>query len=136
MTSRIVFLVLMVLMALVGCSKSASQPSIEVKSENHCADSRYITLTNTGSKSRTLQGWTIAEDMEYPLPDIVLYPAVDMKIWSGPGTNDSQNIYVGRTSLVWDAKNGLSVGVVNPGIFGELELYFVGGQVCYPALGP
>ncbi len=134
---RLVALVLVACMVLVGCSKSTSPSNIDVVSENHCADSRYITISNTGSQSRALNNWTIEEDMEYPLPDIVLYPGVDVKIWSGPGTNDSQNIYVGRTSLVWDAKNVMYVRLVEDGFLGgQVELHWFGGQACYPALGP
>jgi hypothetical protein len=132
---RTLLFILMALL-LIGCGK-ATPLEWEVDSEKECADSRFVTFTNLDSTSITLEGWTIHEDKNYVLPNTVIAAQSSVNIWSGTGTNDAQNIFVGRTTDVWDVKNGINVDLEpkqNLGPFSPVRMYFLGGQVCYPSL--
>ncbi len=129
LTGRTLLFMLIALL-LTGCSKNTPF-DLEVVSEKECADSRFITVTNQGTASITLQDWSIYEDNEYVLPNTVLAAQSSVNIWSGTGTNTPENIFVGRTTDFWDVENNVQLEVRqhgNFGIFGgKIQVFFSSG---------
>jgi hypothetical protein len=121
---------------LSGCSPSSrsARLGVEVETEHSCEDSRYITMTNLHSGNVSLKGWTISnEHATYVLPDIVLAPGGRVNIWSGPGTDDAHNIYIGRSVDTWAVRNAsLRVSSPRPLLFGTGSIHFLGCQVEVP----
>jgi hypothetical protein len=96
--------ILLVIQMLWGTTPVSS---LTVTAELECEDSRYITITNTGSATVSLDGWTIENDRQpYILSAITLAPGTSIRVWSGTGTDDSGNVYIGRATERWHVKNG------------------------------
>lgn len=103
---------------------------LTVTAEFECEDSRYITITNTGTVAVSLNGWTIENDRQpYILSAITLAPGTSIRVWSGTGTDDSGNVYIGRATERWHVKNG-SLSVSPPPdpwsvLSRRVEVYFL-----------
>jgi hypothetical protein len=122
-------LLVIIALLLVGCGVAKTRLVITI--EKSCVDSRYITLTNPGIYKRVLRGWELHENKRYDLPDIVIPAKSSVNIWSGTGTNDSQNIFIGRKELVWDVGN-MYLEKTGRGFLGtsDFEVYFFGVGIC------
>ena len=65
----------------------------------------YVTLENTGRTNADLKGWTLtnpATGATRVLPSFILRPGRVVRIHSGSGTSDWNDVYLGRRAL-WGA---------------------------------
>lgn len=116
--------IILILMLLNGCGHSST--IFDVETEHFCEDSRYITMTNLHSNNVSLKGWTVeTTHATYVLPDIVVAPGEHVNIWSGPGTDDAHNIYIGRSGVVWEPTRGSLRVERPPSLLGNIEMHFL-----------
>src|SRR4051812_15501874 len=81
----------------------------------------YVLLHNNGPVDVDLTGWRIGDTVEHPqFPYVYEFPAgfkllngADVKLHSGPGDDDSQNLFWGHDVPVW-TNLGDHVRLVNP----------------------
>jgi len=71
---------------------------------NYQLNREYVTMTNTGTTTRTLTGWTVRDlaNHVYTFPSFKLGPGKSVRLHTGKGTNDSSNLYWGRGWYVWN----------------------------------
>jgi hypothetical protein len=71
---------------------------------NASLKAEYVTIKNTGSKARTLTGWTLrdASGHVYKFGTFKLGAGKSVKIRTGSGTNTSRNRYWGADNYVWN----------------------------------
>jgi Lamin Tail Domain len=71
---------------------------------NYQLNREYVTLTNTGTTTRTLTGWTVRDlaNHIYAFPSFKLGPGKSVRLHTGKGTNTSTDLYWGRGSYVWN----------------------------------
>jgi hypothetical protein len=120
---RLLVIILALLLLAAGCG-SPSSFGLDVELEHFCKESRYLTMSNSGTKDVSLEGWTIeAEGFTYTLPRVVVAPGESLRAWSGTGTNDRYNIYIGRPVETWDPKESLSFRGP-PSLFGSTIVQF------------
>ena len=83
----------------------------------------YIAIENTGLFPTRLRGWAIeyeANGYVYELPTVTLSPGRTVRVWSGAGQDDTDDLYAGRAETAW-AVNGLKV---QGGILGIKDFYW------------
>ncbi len=62
----------------------------------------YVLVKNNENSSVTLTNWSIkSTGPKYTFPTFTLGSKKTVKVWSKVGTNDSENLYWGRTEEVW-----------------------------------
>ena len=64
----------------------------------------YVEIKNHDTKSYKMKGWYIKEDkqgLKYTFPDFTLGSGATVRVWTGPGTNDSDDLYWGRSEEAW-----------------------------------
>jgi Lamin Tail Domain len=51
-----------------------------------------------------LTGWTLADAAQhtYGFPAFTLVPGATVRVWSGTGTDDAENLHWGRRQAVWN----------------------------------
>ncbi|MGY5766586.1 lamin tail domain-containing protein [Brachybacterium sp. DNPG3] len=65
----------------------------------------YAVICNLGSDSVSLEGWTLRDlkQSPYRFPSwFTLEPKQHVKVWTGPGSDDQFNLYMGRRRAVWN----------------------------------
>ena len=69
----------------------------DVPATNYQLNREYVTMTNTGTTTRTLTGWTVRDlaNHVYTFPSFKLGPGKSVRLHTGKGTNDSSNLYWG-----------------------------------------
>ena len=71
---------------------------------NYQLNREYVTITNTGTTTRTLTGWTVHDlaNHVYTFPSFKLGPGKSVILHTGKGTNTSSNLYWGHGWYVWN----------------------------------
>ena len=62
---------------------------------NYQLNREYVTITNTGTTTRTLTGWTVRDlaNHVYTFPSFKLGPGKSVRLHTGKGTNSSTDLY-------------------------------------------
>lgn len=95
----------------------AENPSMPCGIEN-----RYVVVTNNSSSPINFEGWRVTNSGEpYILPNRWLQPSESIKLWSGSGTDDTDNLYARHSRDAWRFDYGLTVESKN--LFGVLSLH-------------
>ena len=70
----------------------------------------YCTITNRDKQPISLDGWrldspkwAIVDTFRFPA-DVVIQPGASIRVHSGPGLNSATDIYMFRTTVMWDAQ--------------------------------
>lgn len=68
------------------------------------AQNEYVRIENTGTGPTTLTNWTLCDSQNncYVFPAFTLAAGNWVRVWTGPGPNDSLNLHWGRIDPVWD----------------------------------
>lgn len=68
------------------------------------ASKEYVTLRNAGDRAIDLTGWELADAAghRFRVPAFELQAAATVRIRTGKGSNDADNLYWGRTQAVWN----------------------------------
>jgi Lamin Tail Domain len=96
-----------------ACQRGQCDPILEdpvrpigsdVPATNHQLNREYVTMTNTGTTTRTLTGWTVRDLAHhvYTFPSFKLGPGASVRLHAGKGTNTGTDLYWGRGSYVWN----------------------------------
>jgi len=64
----------------------------------------YVLIQNDRSSAVDLVGWTLSDAAQhvYTFPVFRLPPGGILRVWTGTGTNDVENLYWGRRRAVWN----------------------------------
>jgi phosphatidylserine/phosphatidylglycerophosphate/cardiolipin synthase-like enzyme len=66
--------------------------------------SEYVQIQNTSGAALDMTGWTLRDlaNNTYTFPTFTLAAGATVKVWTNSGTNDSANLYWGRSQAVWN----------------------------------
>ncbi len=94
----------------------------------------YIEIENTGNSSVDMEGWYIKTDRlgaRYDFPNnFSLGSDKAVKVWTKTGTNNSSNLYWGRTEPVWN--NNSDTGYLRDDNGDIVDVYSYGGLLKLP----
>lgn len=64
----------------------------------------HVRLENFGAGANTLTGWTLCDDDGncFTFPGFVLNAGAQVRVWTGFGANDADDLYWNRGEQVWD----------------------------------
>lgn len=64
----------------------------------------YVEIKNKESRTAQLKGATLKDESgnKYTFPSFSLNPGSTVRVWTGKGSNDSHNLYWGRSEQVWN----------------------------------
>ena len=71
----------------------------------------YCTITNRGSTPLSLKNYRLDSpkwgivDVYYFSPDVIIAPGASIRVHSGGGKPTATDIYMGRTTVMWDGQN-------------------------------
>jgi Lamin Tail Domain len=76
----------------------------DVPATNYQLNREYVTITNTGTTTRTLTGWTVRDlaNHIYTIPSFKLGTGKSVRLHTGKGTNSSDDLYWGKGWYVWN----------------------------------
>ena len=76
----------------------------DVPATNYQLNREYVTITNTGTTTRTLTGWTVCDlaNHVYTFPSFKLGAGKSVRVHTGKGTNSSTDLYWGKGWYVWN----------------------------------
>ena len=85
------------------CSRRHSAGS--ERGANYQLNREYVTITNTGTTTRTLTGWTVLDlaNHVYTFPSFKLGAGKSVRLHTGKGTNTSTDLYWGKGWYVWNS---------------------------------
>ncbi|MGN6688758.1 MAG: cell wall-binding repeat-containing protein [Actinomycetales bacterium] len=71
---------------------------------NTSLNAEYVVVSNTGSGTATLTGWTLhdAQSHVYDFPTFTLPAGTSVTVHTGAGTDTSANLYWGSGSYIWN----------------------------------
>jgi len=71
-------------------------------------DREYVNILHSGSAPVQLTGWTLKDSAghKYTFPSFTLLPGNRVKVWSGHGTDNTENLFWGREQAVWNNRGG------------------------------
>jgi Lamin Tail Domain len=71
---------------------------------NSSLNQEYVVIKNTGTRARSLRGWTLKDRAghEYTFPTFRLGGGKTVKIHTGRGTNDSNDLYWRSGAYIWN----------------------------------
>lgn len=101
----------------------------------------YATLTNRGQSPQPLNGWWLDSpkwshvDRFYFPNGIVMQPNTSLRVHSGTGNNTSSDVYMFRTSPMWDAEI-YDLAVLYDNFGREVSRFFPASDVGPPPTGP
>jgi hypothetical protein len=63
----------------------------------------YVLIRNPDATPVTMTGWRVRDNdgAEYVFPAFTLHGGATVRVWTGSGTNDANNLYWGRGLAVW-----------------------------------
>jgi phosphatidylserine/phosphatidylglycerophosphate/cardiolipin synthase-like enzyme len=66
--------------------------------------SEYVVIANRSGAAVEMSGWTLSDlaGNTFSFPSFTLASGATVKVWTKSGTNDSANLYWGRTQAVWN----------------------------------
>ena len=112
---RRVFVVMIALLVNIGAALPAAAAVRFVRinfnppgADTHSKDSlrqEYVLITNNGNKVKQLKGWKLRDsdgDAVYRFPDFKLRPGRDVRVRTGPGQDDGNDLYMDKLTYVWD----------------------------------
>jgi Lamin Tail Domain len=76
----------------------------------------YVTIRNDTATSVDLGGWSLADRAghAYAVPGgTSLEPGHELRIWTGPGTNSTTDLFMGRRAAIWN-NTGDTASLSNP----------------------
>jgi len=87
-----------------GSSLAVSVRADATGNDNDNLNDEYVTLTNTGSDSLTLDGWTVtdAAGHEYGFEELTLEPGASLRLHTGSGTDRDGHRYWGASGAIWN----------------------------------
>jgi hypothetical protein len=64
----------------------------------------YVLIENDRATAADLTGWTLADAIQhtYAFSAFPLVPGATVRVWTGTGTDDGENVYWGRHQAVWN----------------------------------
>jgi hypothetical protein len=76
----------------------------DVPATNYQLNREYVTITNTGTTTRTLTGWTVRDlaNHVYTFSSFKLGRGKSVRLHTGKGTNSSTDLYWGRGWYIWN----------------------------------
>ena len=68
------------------------------------AEGEYVVIQNDTSTPTNVLNWTLrdAANHVFKFPSYVLLPGFDVKVWTGVGTNDAENLFWGHHEGIWN----------------------------------
>lgn len=71
----------------------------------------FVLIQNDRASAVDLTGWTLLDAAQhaYSFPTFMLPPGGTVKIWTGIGTNDAQNLFWGRRQGVWNNTGDIGI---------------------------
>lgn len=94
----------------------------------------YCTITNREQQAVSLNGWWLDSpkwnyvDRFYFPNGITLAPGATVRVHSGPGLNTDTDIYMGRTTIMWD-QQPYDLAVLYDNFGREVDRYFPAAEV-------
>ncbi len=70
-------------------------------------DTEYVEIKNEGDKSVDMTDWILRDENQnvFTFPDFTLSKGAKVKVWTKAGTDNSSNLYWGKTEPVWNNKS-------------------------------
>lgn len=69
-------------------------------------DAEFVAFFNDSDKPLDLTGWSVRDaadnERRFVFPAITLAPGATLRVWSGSGVDDANNLYWGRRQAVWN----------------------------------
>jgi hypothetical protein len=83
----------------------------------------FVVVQNDRAAAVDLTGWTLhdAAAHKYTFPSFTLAPGGSVRVWTGTGTNDAENLFWGRRQAVWN--NTGDVGTLSNAAGGEVSRF-------------
>jgi hypothetical protein len=71
----------------------------------------YVLIENDRAAPVDLAGWALADAAQhtYRFPAFTLVPGATVRVWTGTGNNDAENLYWGRHQAVWNNTGDLAI---------------------------
>lgn len=71
---------------------------------NASLNAEWVTIKNTTSRARTMTGWTLrdSEGNVYRFPSFTLRAGRSVRVHTGDGRRDGNDLYWGQESYVWN----------------------------------
>jgi len=84
---------------------------------NKSLNAEYVQIKNTGTKSRSLKGWTLRDESRhvYTFGSFTLSAGKTVTVRTGTGTNTSATRYWNKSWYVWNNSGGDSATLRNAG---------------------
>lgn len=83
----------------------------------------FVLIQNDRALPVELTGWSITDSAQhsYTFPAFSLAPGNSVKVWTGTGTNNAENLYWGRRQAIWN--NTGDIGVLRDGVGTEVSRF-------------
>ena len=67
-------------------------------------DGEHVLIRNDTSAAVTMGSWTLRDAVNhvFTFPAFVLAPGLTVKVWTGKGTNNAENLFWGYGSAIWN----------------------------------
>jgi hypothetical protein len=71
----------------------------------------FVMIQNDRSSAVDLAGWTLSDAAQhvYTFPAFTLPPGGTVKVWTGTGTSDAENLFWGRRQAVWNNTGDIGI---------------------------
>jgi hypothetical protein len=71
----------------------------------------YVLIQNDRAAPVSLASWALfdAAQHAYSFPALVVVPGGTVRVWTGTGTNDAENLYWGRRQAVWNNTGDIAI---------------------------
>jgi hypothetical protein len=90
----------------------------------------YIVIRNDEALPFNMAGWSFGDSHgSYAFPQHWIRPGGNVKLWSGDGVDDQENLYAGRSVSVWESDRS-SWAITAPSSAGIYTIW--GNSTCDP----
>ncbi|MDM8527838.1 lamin tail domain-containing protein [Anaerolineales bacterium HSG24] len=102
------------------------------------SEEEHVQIQNTGPSELDMTGWTLEDEGKYKFifPDFTLQPGATVKVWVITGTNDTENLYSGLKSSVWNDGGDVATLRDDTGVVVAVYVYPTDSPTPTPAGSP
>jgi hypothetical protein len=75
----------------------------------------FVAFTNTGNMPADMSGWILSDRKNhlFIFPEYTLMPHETVRVFTGPGINESHSLFQGKKRAIWNNKGGETVFLIN-----------------------